>query len=257
MADEPGRGRQFLTVAEVAAELRVDPETVRRWIRTGALRATEIGGRRAGLRVERAHLEAYIEQRHIELGGRGQPLGVAIPQHHVGELEHGAPRTAIALLDERALFAQVADHRLGAPLMCFLCGGKTESLPPWRYRCLNPRCRKIIEDIMVNDHICDDAICRGGITSVYEALRVKRASTSGLAQQVWGVMQCNGSDQFGLYHWTRTREHHQITLIRWEGHTRHSLTQDGSALQVNTSRPSFHDDDEKVDLGFREDDEVD
>lgn len=34
---------EFLTVAEVAQALRVNPETVRRWIRAGALPATRVG----------------------------------------------------------------------------------------------------------------------------------------------------------------------------------------------------------------------
>lgn len=40
MADD----RELLTIDEVAAWLRVHPETVRRWLRTGELQALKIGG---------------------------------------------------------------------------------------------------------------------------------------------------------------------------------------------------------------------
>ena len=46
---------RYLTVPEVAERLRVNEETVRRWVRTGRLRAVMPGGRKAGYRIlERA-----------------------------------------------------------------------------------------------------------------------------------------------------------------------------------------------------------
>jgi excisionase family DNA binding protein len=46
---------RYLTVLEVAERLRVNEETVRRWVRTGRLRAVMPGGRKAGYRIsERA-----------------------------------------------------------------------------------------------------------------------------------------------------------------------------------------------------------
>ena len=49
-----------LTVEEVAAELRIHPETVRAWIRTGELDALDIGRE---YRIYRADLNDFI-QRH-------------------------------------------------------------------------------------------------------------------------------------------------------------------------------------------------
>lgn len=49
-----------LTVEEVAAELRIHPETVRAWIRTGELDALDIGRE---YRIYRTDLNDFI-QRH-------------------------------------------------------------------------------------------------------------------------------------------------------------------------------------------------
>lgn len=45
---------RFMTVDEVAARLRVDPETVRRMLRTGRLEGVRLGGRKAGWRISSA-----------------------------------------------------------------------------------------------------------------------------------------------------------------------------------------------------------
>lgn len=50
------------TVREVAVELRVDPETVRRWCRTGELQAICIS-RKKGYLIDDAVLEAFLEKR--------------------------------------------------------------------------------------------------------------------------------------------------------------------------------------------------
>lgn len=42
---------RLLTVPEVAERLRVNDETVRRWVRTGRLKAVMPGGRKAGYRI--------------------------------------------------------------------------------------------------------------------------------------------------------------------------------------------------------------
>ncbi len=52
---------RFLTVAEVARELRVSPETVRRWLRAGQLRGVRLGGDKAGYRIAAAELERFLE----------------------------------------------------------------------------------------------------------------------------------------------------------------------------------------------------
>ena len=56
--------REWLTVDEVAAEFRVNIETVRRWIRAGDLPALDLGGPRAGYRIRRTALDEFIEKRY-------------------------------------------------------------------------------------------------------------------------------------------------------------------------------------------------
>jgi excisionase family DNA binding protein len=50
---------EFLTVAEVAARLKVDPETVRVWLRSGRLRGTRLS-RAAGWRVPESEVEHVL-----------------------------------------------------------------------------------------------------------------------------------------------------------------------------------------------------
>lgn len=50
----------FLTVQEVAAFLRVDPQTVRRWCIAGDLRAVRAGGK--VYRVRRDDLDAFVQR---------------------------------------------------------------------------------------------------------------------------------------------------------------------------------------------------
>jgi len=49
-----------LTVEEVAEELRVHPETVRQWIRTGELDAFDTG---RGYRISRRDLDEFVQRR--------------------------------------------------------------------------------------------------------------------------------------------------------------------------------------------------
>ncbi|QBD80465.1 DNA-binding protein [Ktedonosporobacter rubrisoli] len=49
-----------LTVEEVAAEIRVHPDTVRSWIRSGELVAVDIG---RGYRIYRSDLNDFLERR--------------------------------------------------------------------------------------------------------------------------------------------------------------------------------------------------
>lgn len=51
---------ELLTVQEVAARVRVNPETVRRWLRSGELRGVRLGAR-AGYRVPVAELERFLK----------------------------------------------------------------------------------------------------------------------------------------------------------------------------------------------------
>lgn len=61
--------RQWWTVEQVAEVLKVNPETVRRWIRGGHLPAETLGSRRVGFRVARADLDAFIQKRFGETLG--------------------------------------------------------------------------------------------------------------------------------------------------------------------------------------------
>ena len=62
-----GRESRLLTVAEVADYLRVDPESVRRWLRDGKLLGINLG-RGPGWRIRVDDLEAFIAARHTRPG---------------------------------------------------------------------------------------------------------------------------------------------------------------------------------------------
>jgi excisionase family DNA binding protein len=50
-----------LTVDEVAEALKVRPEAVRRWLRSGRLRGFRPGGKKTGWRIRRSDLDQFIE----------------------------------------------------------------------------------------------------------------------------------------------------------------------------------------------------
>jgi excisionase family DNA binding protein len=56
---------EYLTIKQVAAELQLSIETIRRLVRSGQLRASalETPPGRAGYRIRRADLEALLEAR--------------------------------------------------------------------------------------------------------------------------------------------------------------------------------------------------
>jgi excisionase family DNA binding protein len=56
----PDHQREYLTVAEVAAELACSEPTVRRRIREGELPAVRLGPPGSGLRIPRAVLTAWL-----------------------------------------------------------------------------------------------------------------------------------------------------------------------------------------------------
>lgn len=56
---------KLLTLEEVAEQLSVNVETVRRWIRSGDLEAIDLGGR-AGYRVSESALDQFIRNRRIQ-----------------------------------------------------------------------------------------------------------------------------------------------------------------------------------------------
>lgn len=57
---DPTSGPRFLTIADVAAELATSEAQIYAILRSGELRAIQIGGRRIW-RIERSMLEAYID----------------------------------------------------------------------------------------------------------------------------------------------------------------------------------------------------
>lgn len=59
---------KLLTVAQVADQLQVHPETVRVWIRSGELEAMDIGGE---YRISRADLNDFIQRR--KTGKKNKP----------------------------------------------------------------------------------------------------------------------------------------------------------------------------------------
>ena len=51
---------ELLKITEVAAELKLHPDTVRRYIKEGKLKATKIGGTR--VRVRRSELDRFLAE---------------------------------------------------------------------------------------------------------------------------------------------------------------------------------------------------
>lgn len=61
------REDRLLTVTEVAKYFRVEPESVRRWLREGKLLGINLG-RGPGWRIRLGDLEAFIAERHTKPG---------------------------------------------------------------------------------------------------------------------------------------------------------------------------------------------
>jgi excisionase family DNA binding protein len=53
----------LLTVTEVSERLKIDEETVRRWLRRGDLIGIRLGGGRSGWRVEPAELARFVQSK--------------------------------------------------------------------------------------------------------------------------------------------------------------------------------------------------
>jgi excisionase family DNA binding protein len=51
---------RFITVQEAAEQLRVNPQTVRLWLRQGKLRGRLIGGRKSGYRIPVTEIERLL-----------------------------------------------------------------------------------------------------------------------------------------------------------------------------------------------------
>jgi excisionase family DNA binding protein len=84
MAERPARSRapgaaggdELLTVAQVAERLQVNPETVRRWLRTGRLRGVSLG-HRGGYRVSGAEYRRFLAEAP-RAGAGAAPEGKAL-----------------------------------------------------------------------------------------------------------------------------------------------------------------------------------
>ncbi|MGO9111868.1 MAG: helix-turn-helix domain-containing protein [Thermoguttaceae bacterium] len=79
--DKPGRP---LTVPEVAGHLRVRPDKVLAWIRSGRLRGYNVAEKENGrpkYRINQADLEAFTQQRSVtQPAPKGRPAGRRLPQ---------------------------------------------------------------------------------------------------------------------------------------------------------------------------------
>jgi len=50
----------ILTVREAAARLKLNPETIRRWIKSGRIRAVSLGSDRAGFRIPESEIDRVL-----------------------------------------------------------------------------------------------------------------------------------------------------------------------------------------------------
>jgi excisionase family DNA binding protein len=82
------REDRLLTVSEVAKYFRVEPESVRRWLREGKLLGMNLG-RGPGWRVRLGDLELFIAERHTK-------PGLARDQHKTPAQGLGAERGALS-----------------------------------------------------------------------------------------------------------------------------------------------------------------
>jgi excisionase family DNA binding protein len=71
------RSEQLLTVAEVAAHIGANEQTVRQWIRQGELRAAKFGTR-IGYRIKRADYDDFLRRRTLTTGIAWQLLQVKV-----------------------------------------------------------------------------------------------------------------------------------------------------------------------------------
>lgn len=57
---------ELLTVTDVAGLLKLNEQTVRKWLREGRLPGIYLGTRQAGWRVRRSDVERFLDQRRGE-----------------------------------------------------------------------------------------------------------------------------------------------------------------------------------------------
>lgn len=63
----------LLTLNEVAAQLRLHPESVRRWLREGKIHGRRLGPTRAGWRIPRSEINRILAE--AKISGTGVPDG--------------------------------------------------------------------------------------------------------------------------------------------------------------------------------------
>ncbi len=59
---------EWLTIQEVADILKVHEESIRRWVRSGALPVLDLGSAKAGYRIRRSDLEHFTGERYGLVG---------------------------------------------------------------------------------------------------------------------------------------------------------------------------------------------
>ncbi|GEM_PF-2590816 len=74
MDDSEAVEQGMLTVADVAARLRVAPDTVRTWLRTDQLRGYNFGGQ-TGWRIPLAEVDRLLASKRPESRGSGRASG--------------------------------------------------------------------------------------------------------------------------------------------------------------------------------------
>lgn len=80
---------KFLTVAEIAASLRLNQQTVRNWIDAGTLPALHVGRR---VRVARPDLEALLEQQASACGTGVVGAAAAVAPRDISRVRSSSPR---------------------------------------------------------------------------------------------------------------------------------------------------------------------
>lgn len=68
-------GDRLLTVEQVAEQLQVTTETVRRWLRAGELQGVRLPARNAGWRISRKALNEWLDAHTPALTGKLPPAG--------------------------------------------------------------------------------------------------------------------------------------------------------------------------------------
>ncbi len=121
-ADGPGprdpRGAAWLTVAEIAGELRVNPATVRLWISKGMLPAKRAGQRK--LLIRRSDLDYMVEVKTIQIPASLLELAISRARELGCTFSAQDPpaqqlQMAIGYLAACATLGQAARHEQGEP----------------------------------------------------------------------------------------------------------------------------------------------